>query len=131
MNLTTKDTIMSHPGRRDYELDIIVGDLYEVWLQHDWAEPKPCVPVVNEPALAPVPGAPDWQILVDGHLREIQSEQIFRIGTATRPDSPFVMPIIKNVPAPLFINDIINVQPMTMPVSSIFYMDYKFGKEEE
>ena len=23
------------------------------------------------------------------------------------------------------------VQPMTMPVSSIFYMDYKFGKEEE
>jgi hypothetical protein len=28
MNLTTKDTIMSHPGRRDYELDITAGDCY-------------------------------------------------------------------------------------------------------
>jgi len=129
--LTTKDTFMSRSGWRNYELDIIVGELYEVWLQHDWEGPKTCVPVVNEPALAPVPGAPDWQILVDGQLREIQSGQIFRIGTATRPESPFTMPIIKNVPAPLFVNDIVSVQPMTMPVSSIFYVDYKFGKNEE
>jgi len=131
MNPPAKDTTMNRPGWRDYELDIIVGELYEVWLQHDWAGPKTCVPVDHDIGLAPVPGAPDWQILVDGHLREIQSEQIFRIGTATRPDSPFVMPIIKNVPAPLFINDIINVQPMTMPVSSIFYVDYKFEGEEK
>ena len=75
--------------------------------------------------------APSWKVLVDGQIEEVYAAQIFRTGTATRPDPPFAMPIIKNVGAPLFINDIVTVQPMTMPVSSIFYMDYKFGEEEK
>jgi hypothetical protein len=126
--LTTSDTIMSRSGWRDYELDIIVGELYEVWLHHDWEEPKLCVPVIQ---IATDAISPNWEVLVDGQVKKVHAGQIFRSGTATRPEAPFTMPIIKNVPAPLFINDIINVQPMTMPVSSIFYMDYKFGKEEE
>jgi hypothetical protein len=125
---TTSDTIMSRPEWRDYELDIIVGELYEVWLQHDWAEPKPCVPVTQ---IATDVISPNWEVLVDGQVKEVHAGQIFRSGTTTRPNPPFTMPIIKNVGAPLFINDIVSVQPMTMPVSSIFYMDYKYGEEEK
>jgi len=126
--LTTSDTIMSRSGWRDYELDIIVGELYEVWLHHDWEEPKPCVTVIPTSAGT---NFRRWKVLVDGQVKDVYAGQIFRPGTATRPEPPFTMPTIKNVPAPLFINEIVSVQPMTMPVSSIFYMDYKFGKKEE
>jgi hypothetical protein len=119
---------MNRPGWRDYELEIEVGSLYEVWLHHDWEEPKPCVPVIQ---IATDVLSPNWEVLVDGQVKEIYAGKIFRPGTATRPNPPFTMPIIKNTPAPLFINEIVRVQPMTMPVSSIFYMDYKFGKEKE
>jgi hypothetical protein len=128
MNPPAKDITMNRPGWRDYELDIIVGELYEVWLHHDWEEPKTCVPVVK---IATDVLSPNWEILVDGQVKQVHGGQIFRIGTATAPMPAFTMPIIKNAPAPLFINEIVKVQPMTMPVSSIFYTDYKFGKEEE
>ena len=127
MNPPAKDITMNRPGWRHYELDIIVGELYEVWLHHDWEEPKTCVPVDRAFTFL---GDPDWKILVDGQVREVHGGQIFRIGTATAPMPTFTMPIIKNAPAPLFINEIVKVQPMTMPTSSIFHMDYKFGKEE-
>ena len=126
--LTKPDITMNRPGWRDYELEIIVGELYEVWLQHDWEEPKPCVPVIPTSAGT---NFRHWEVLVDGQVKEAYAGQIFRSGTATRPNPSFTMPIIKNVPAPLFAIDIVSVQPMTMPVSSIFYMDYKFGKKEE
>ena len=125
---TTSDTAMSRSGWRDYELEIEVGGLYEVWLHHDWEEPKPCVPVIQ---IATDALSPNWEVLVDGQVKEVHAGQIFRPGTATRPNPPFTMPIIKNTPAPLFINEIVKVQPMTMPVGSIFYMDYKFGEEKE
>jgi hypothetical protein len=124
---TTSDTTMNRPGWRDYELDIIVGELYEVWLHHDWEEPKTCVPVDRAFTL---PGAPDWKILIDGQVKEVHAGQIFRIGTATAPMPAFTIPIVKQVYSGLIANEIVNVQPMTMPVSSIFYMDYKFGKEK-
>ena len=126
--LTTSDTTMNRPGWRDEPLEIEVGGLYEVWLHHDWEEPKPCVPVIQ---IATDALSPNWEVLVDGEVKEVHAGQIFRTGTATRPAPPFTMPIIKNAPAPLFINEIVKVQPMTMPVSSIFYMDYKFGDEKE
>ena len=49
------------PGWRDYELKILAGELYEVWLHRDWEEPKPCVPVDRTFTM---PGAPDWKALV-------------------------------------------------------------------
>jgi hypothetical protein len=125
---TTSDTIMSRRGWSDGELKILAGELYEVWLHHDWEEPKACVPVDR---VFTVPGAPDWKILVDGQVKEVHGGQIFRTGTATRPDPPFTMPIIRNAPALLFAINDVKVQPMTMPVSSIFYMDYKCGEEEK
>ena len=124
---TTSDTTMNRPGWRDYELKILAGELYEVWLHHDWEEPKPCVPVDRT---FTTPGAPDWKVLVDGQIKEVHAGQIFRPGTATAPMPPFTMPIIKT-PARLFINEIVKVQPMTMPSGLIFYMDYKFGEEKE
>lgn len=126
--LTTSDTIMNLSGWCDYELEITEGCLYEVWLHHDWEEPKPCVPVDRT---LTTPGGPTWEVLVDGQIKEVYAAQIFRTGTATQPVPPFTMSTIKNVGSPLFINDIVTVQPMTMPVSSIFYMDYKFGEENE
>jgi hypothetical protein len=126
--ITISDTIMNRPGWRDYELDIIVGELYEVWLHHDWEEPKLCVPVIQ---IATDAISPNWEVLVDEQVKKVHARQIFRSGTTTRPNPPFTMPTIKNVPALLSINEIVSVQPMTMPVSSIFYMDYKFGKEED
>lgn len=126
--LSTSDTIMCLSGWQDYELKILAGELYEVWLHHDWEEPKPCVPVNRT---FTTPGAPDWKVLVDGQIKEVYATQIFRVGTATRPNPPFAMPIIQNLGAPICINEIVTVQPMTMPVSSIFYMDYKFGDEKE
>jgi len=122
------DTTMNRHGWRDEPLEIEVGGLYEVWLQHDWEEPKPCVTVIPTSAGT---NFKRWKVLVDGQVKDVYAGQIFRPGTATRPEPPFTMPTIKNVPAPLFINEIVSVQPMTMPVSSIFYMDYKFGKKEE
>jgi len=122
------DTTMNRPGWRDYELDIIVGELYEVWLQHDWEEPKPCVTVIPTSAGT---NFKRWKVLVDGQVKDVYAGQIFRSGTATRPKPPFTMPTIKSIPALLSINEIVSVQPMTMPVSSIFYMDYKLGEEEE
>lgn len=121
-------TVDTRPGWRDEPLEIEVGGLYEVWLHHDWEEPKPCVPVGR---VFTLPGAPDWKVLVDGQVKEVHAGQIFSPGAATAPMPPFTMPIIKNTPAPLFINEIVSVQPMTMPTSSVFYMDYKFGDEKE
>ena len=126
--INTSDTRMSRPGWRDYELKILAGELYEVWLHHDWEEPKPCVPVIQ---IATDALSPNWEVLVDGGVKEVHAGQIFRPGTVTAPMPPFTMPIIKNTPAPLFINEIVKVQPMTMPVGSIFYMDYKFGEEKK
>jgi len=122
------DTTMNRHGWRDEPLEIEVGGLYEVWLQHDWEEPKPCVTVIPTSAGT---NFKRWKVLVDGQVKDVYAGQIFRSGTATRPEPPFTMPTIKNMPALLSINEIVSVQPMTMPVSSIFYMDYKFGKEEE
>ena len=109
------DTTMNRHGWRDEPLEIEVGSLYEVWLQHDWEEPKPCVTVIPTSAGT---NFRRWEVLVDGQVKDVYAGQIFRSGTATRP-------------ALLSINEIVSVQPMTMPVSSIFYVDYKFGKEEE
>jgi len=126
--LTTSNTIVSLSGWRDYELDIIVGELYEVWLHHDWEEPKPCVPVTQ---IATDAISPNWEVLVDGQVKKVHAGQIFRSGTTTRPNPPFTMPIIKNMPALPSINEIVSVQPMTIPVSSIFYVDYKLGEEKK
>lgn len=120
-------TASTRPGWRDYPLEIIEGGLYEVWLHHDWEEPKPCVGVIP---IATDATSPNWEVLVDGAIQGVHAGQIFRTGTATRPDPPITFPKVKKVAAPLFANEIVNVQPMTMPTGNLFYMDYKYGKEK-
>jgi len=122
------DTTMNRHGWRDEPLEIEVGGLYEVWLQHDWEEPKPCVTVIPTSAGT---NFKRWKVLVDGQVKDVYAGQIFRSGTATRPEPPFTMPTTKRVWPSLIANDIVSVQPMTMPTSSIFHMDYKFGKEKK
>ena len=56
--------------------------MYEVWLQHDWEEPRICVPVKQ---LAHDQLQHNWAVLVDGAVRRVYATQIFDIGTATRP----------------------------------------------
>ena len=122
------DTTMNRHGWRDEPIEIEAGGLYEVWLQHDWEEPKPCVTVIPTSAGT---NFKRWKVLVDGQVKDVYAGQIFRSGTATRPEPPFTMPTIKNVPALLSINEIVSAQPMTSPTSSIFYVDYKFGEEKK
>ena len=127
MNQNIIDSIASRPGWRDYELEIIDGELYEVWLHHDWEGPKTCVPVVK---IATDVLSPNWEVLVDGQTREVHAGQIFRIGTATKPKPTFTMPFVKRVYSGLTANEIVNVQPMTMPTTNLFSLEYKFGKEK-
>ena len=126
--LIASDTAMSRSGWRDEPLEIEVGGLYEVWLHHDWEEPKPCVPVIQ---IATDALSPDWEVLVDGQVKGVHAGQIFRPGTATRPAPPITFPTMKRVWSSLIANDIVSVQPMTMPTGLIFYMDYKLGEEKE
>jgi len=127
--MTMPSNIISiRPGYRDYHLQVIEGELYEVWLHHDWEEPKPCV-VVSQ--IASVVVSPNWEILVDGTTQQVHETQIFRIGTATRPEPPYSFPGTKKVVASLFVNEIVSVQPMTAPTSMQFFMDYGFEKSAE
>ena len=125
---TTSDTTMNRPGWRDEPLEIEVGGLYEVWLHHDWEEPKPCVPVIQ---IATEVLSPNWEVLIDGGVKEVHAGQIFRPGTATAPMPPFTMPTMKRVWPSLIANEIVKVQPMSLPSGLPFYMDYKFGEEKE
>ena len=126
--LIASDSTMNSPGWRDEPLEIEVGGLYEVWLHHDWEEPKPCVPVIQ---IATDALSPDWEVLVDGQVKGVHAGQIFRPGTATRPTPPITFPTMKKAWPSLIANDIVSVQPMTMPTGLIFYMDYKLGEEKE
>jgi len=119
---------MTTPGYRDYDLLVSKGELYEVWLHHDWEAPKPCVVVKH---LAFDTREHNWEVFVDGTVQKVYDEQIFRIGTATRPKAPYSFPGTKKVVAALIANEIVSVQPMTAPTSMQFFMDYKFEKSAE
>ena len=112
------------PGYRDYPLDIVEGEIYEVWLEHSWDGPKACVAVSR---IATDKGSPDWEILVDGQVRRVFADRVFSQGTATRPPT-FMFPKVRKVGYSQFAQEIISVQPMTAPSGLIFYQDYQ--KEE-
>ena len=82
------------PGHRTSPLEIVVGEMYEVWLQHDWEEPRICVPVKQ---LAHDQREYNWEVLVDGAVRRVYATQIFDIGTATRPSPPITFPKARQV----------------------------------
>lgn len=119
-------TVATRRGWRDEPLEVIEGELYEVWLHHDWEEPKSCVPVVR---IATDALFPNWEVLVDGQVQRVHAGQIFRQGTATRPEAPIPFPKVQHVASPLF--TIVGVQPMMMPTGNLFYMDYKYGEEKK
>jgi len=81
--------VLPRSGYRDYVLMVSKGELYEVWLHHDWEEPKPCVVVKH---LAFDAREHNWEVLVDGTVQKVYDVQIFRIGTATRPEAPHSFP---------------------------------------
>jgi hypothetical protein len=105
------------PGYRDYPLDIVEGEIYEVWLEHSWDGPKACVAVSR---IATDKGSPDWEILVDGHVRRVFADRVFSQGTATRPPT-FIFPKVRKVGYSQLAQEIISVQPMTAPSGLIFY----------
>lgn len=113
-------------GYRDYPLQVVEGELYEVWLKHDWEEPKPCV-TVSSVAVGLEDG---WKVLVDGTIHEVLETRIFKTGTATRPDPPFGFPHIKNLPSSVFAMSTVEVQPMKAPAGSLFYMDYTYSEKK-
>ena len=81
--------VLPRSGYRDYVLLVGTGELYEVWLHYSWEEPKPCVVVKH---LAFDKMGDMWEVLVDGTVQKVFDVQIFRIGTATRPEAPHSFP---------------------------------------
>ena len=84
--MVPSNIVLPHSGYRDYVLLVGKGELYEVWLHHDWETPKPCVVVKH---LAFDAREHNWEVLVDGTVQKVYDAQIFRIGTATRPENPY------------------------------------------
>jgi len=108
--------VLPHTGYRDYVLMVSKGELYEVWLHHDWEEPKPCV-VVKQ--LVHDGREQMWEVLVDGTVQKVFDAQIFRIGTATRPESPYSFP-----------GHSINLMPTTT-TANLFYKFSNFTTKGE
>jgi hypothetical protein len=111
------------PGYRDYPLDIVEGEIYEVWLEHSWDGPKACVAVSRIATDKGSPSweiSPDWDILVDGQVRRVFADRVFRQGTATRPPT-FIFPKVRKVGYSQLAQEIVSVQPMTAPSGLIFY----------
>ena len=111
-------------GYRDYPLDIVEGEIYEVWLEHSWDGPKACVAVSR---IATDKGSPDWEILVVGQVRRVFADRVFSQGTATRPPT-FMFPKVRKVGYSQFAQEIISVQPMTAPSGLIFYQKEEPGE---
>lgn len=104
-------------GYRDYPLDIVEGEIYEVWLERSWDGPKACVAVSR---IATDKRSPDWEILVDGQVRRVFADRVFSQGTATRPPT-FIFPKVRKAGYSQLAQEIISVQPMTVPSGLIFY----------
>ena len=107
--------IAHFPGHRTSPLEIVVGELYEVWLQHDWEEPRTCVPVKQ---LAHDQLKHNWEVLVDGAVRRVYETQIFDIGTATRPSPPITFPKARQVGRSTLINNVLSVYSKTGTVEN-------------
>ncbi len=82
----SSNIVLPRSGYRDYVLLVGAGELYEVWLHYSWEEPKSCI-VVKQ--LVHDGREQMWEVLVDGTVQKVFDAQIFRIGTATRPESPY------------------------------------------
>ena len=58
------------------------------------------------------------------HLRGLSEEtRTLNVGNFTK----FVFPVLRRVFPNLIANEIVSVQPMTSPISAIFYLDYIYG----
>lgn len=111
-------------GQRDYDLEIEVGELYEVWLEHKWEEPRSCIALAEDV----VDGISFfWSVLVDSEIRLINPRKIFSPGTATRPSAPLNFPHMRTQYSTLLLQDIVSVQPMTAPSGHIFTVNYNLG----
>lgn len=101
-------------GYRTYDLDIEEGGLYEIWLTPSWRAPKTCLAV-----RCSHPQGNFWDVLVDGTVKRIAATRVFAPGTATEPKYP--------TPWTISANDIVTVQPMTVPTKIFYYQ----GEGEE
>lgn len=108
---------------KDEERQIVAGEIYEVWLEHEWEAPKLCMPIIK---IATSNNFPNWEVFIDERIHTIYETQIFTRGKSTRPQK-FVFPKIQRANSALFIHDIVKVQPMSMPKSTLFYLDYKYN----
>ncbi len=108
--------VLPRSGYRDYVLLVGAGELYEVWLHYSWEEPKSCI-VVKQ--LVHDGREQMWEVLVDGTVQKVFDAQIFRIGTATRPEPPYSFP-----------GHSINLMPTTT-TANLFYKFSNFTTKGE
>ena len=106
-------------GFRDYELDIELGQLYEVWLHHD-GQKELAIPyhVYDEKSL--FAGLQLFDCLVNGRREMLFSTQLFTIGTATRPAEFAFNKKAYVVNQPLYSISTVTALPYNAPNSTIF-----------
>lgn len=113
---------------RDYSMDLIIGKVYEVWLERAWELPQNALLVkINETRIINEKEVTRLTVLIDQGTREIDDDQLFLIGTSKRPNEI----IVRRVKPILFETSMINIQPMTMPYGLLFALDFKYANSKQ
>lgn len=120
--------------------EIFPGAVLEVWLA-DHEIPEPCLVIEEAVPDRPINpcgeidlfgqeiiGQRRWRVLVRDEVVVLFVDRIFNPGTATPPPPAIKFPRINRIPSTLFANELISIQPMSLPSGLLFYLDYKYNK---
>ncbi len=126
--------------------DIYPSAILEVWLSGQ-PGPEICLVIEEDEPLRPqnpcseiysdgkpVTGECTWAVLVNDKIFVLPVSRIFRAGTATKPPfDGYTLPIVRKAYSGLYANQIVSIQPMSMPsglLGRIFEYDYKYNAKE-
>ena len=75
----------------------------------------------------------DYEVLADGVIWILDRSQIFVDDEVPEKlkRSSFAFPAMRRIFPSLIAQQLVSIQPMTMPMGSVFYMDYKYGPGSE
>lgn len=103
-----------------------IGQLVWVWIRGE----EPSTALVIE-----VLEGGYYNVLVEEQIHKLSDDYIWtKKDDCVKPPSPFLFPNIKRVYPGLIAQQLVTVQPMTVPSGLLFYLDYSYGsgsKDEE
>ena len=104
----------------------VLGRVAPRWRSKKWIVPGAEVTVKR---WAKLPKAPRGMVVavIDDKATVLWSSY----DTSLDDFSHFMLPIVRRVFTPLIANQLVSIQPMTLPAGNIFYMDYTYGQSSE